>query len=446
MNDAPRDPDALRDPAMAPCDALAPTAVRAPDRWTIYAYLGGLIGLMTFCDPNGGLIDVPLSFILKNHLHLDARDLSHFRLIEGIPLYLSVCFGFIRDIWSPFGHGDRAYIVLFSLTSALIYAVAAISPVAPATLLAASILLTCASLFVASAQNGLASTIGLEHAMTGQISASWNISTALPAVVVFALGGYLSQSLRLGSVDTAVRHLFFIGAGLSLALAAFALLRPKRVTANLGPKRGSQSSPFADFKRLLRHRPIYPALLIWLLWNFSPGSATALQFYLQDTLGAGDEVWGVWNAIFVASFIPAYVLFGFLCSRTSLKALLWWGTVLAIPQFLPFLFVDSVNAALFIAVPVGLMGGVATAAYLDLIIRSAPRGLEGTMLMAASTMYFISTRFGDVLGSHVFAAFNNFGLCALMTTVCYLLILPILARLPDELTTRSARAAEPLRP
>jgi hypothetical protein len=81
---------------------------------------------------------------------------------------------------------------------------------------------------------------------------------------------------------------------------------------------------------------------------------------------------GRWNAIFAASFIPTFMLFGVLCQRFPLKALLLWGTVIAVPQMVPLLFIHSVTEALIAAVPIGLMGGVA-AAYLDLIIRSSPR-------------------------------------------------------------------------
>ena len=54
------------------------------------------------------------------------------------------------------------------------------------------------------------------------------------------------------------------------------------------------------------------------------------------------------------------------------------------PQLVPLLFIHSVTGALIAAAPIGLMGGVATAAYLDLMIRSCPRGLQGTMLMLSA--------------------------------------------------------------
>ena len=58
-------------------------------RRRIFVYLGILIILLAFGGPSGGLIDIPISFFLKNRLHLEAHQLARFRLIAAIPLYLS---------------------------------------------------------------------------------------------------------------------------------------------------------------------------------------------------------------------------------------------------------------------------------------------------------------------------------------------------------------------
>jgi hypothetical protein len=63
----------------------------------IFLYLGCLVTLLSLFDPNGGLLDVPMSFILKNQLGMTARDVATFRLVASIPLYLSFLFGFCRD-------------------------------------------------------------------------------------------------------------------------------------------------------------------------------------------------------------------------------------------------------------------------------------------------------------------------------------------------------------
>jgi hypothetical protein len=113
--------------------------------------------------------------------------------------------------------------------------------------------------------------------------------------------------------------------------------------------------------------------------------------------------------------------------------LLFWGTVVAVPQMVPLLFIHSVTGALIAAVPIGLMGGVASAAYLDLIIRSCPRALQGTVLMMSSGLFFIASRFGDVLGTNLYDYYGDFTVCVIAITVVYALILPTLLLVPKGL-------------
>jgi hypothetical protein len=213
--------------------------------------------------------------------------------------------------------------------------------------------------------------------------------------------------------------------------------------------------PWDDFKRVSMHWPVYPALAIWLLWNFAPGSVTPLQFYLQNTLHANDAAYGNWNAIFAGSFIPTFLLFGFLCRKFPLRTLLWWGTVVAVPQMVPLAFMHSVTGALCAAVPIGLMGGVSSAAYLDLLIRSCPKGLEGTVLMMSNGLYFIASRFGDILGTQLYdglkinfgsvhiALPSGFGVCVIAITAVYALILPTLLLVPRRLIVTPDGVAPP---
>ena len=244
-------------------------------------------------------------------------------------------------------------------------------------------LLTASFLFVASAQNGLTAMLGQQHAMTGQISAAWNVFLSIPTVAALLAGGTLSGMLEDRGANQAVRILFLVGAAIMFTIAVYSLWKSAEVFDNVRFEAGGGQPPYEDIKRLLRHWPIYPALLIWLLWNFAPGSATPLQYHLQNSLHATDAQWGQWNAIFAASFIPTFIIYGVLCRKYALKTLLLWGTVVAVPQMVPLIFIHSVTGALVAAVPIGLMGGIATGAYLDLIIRSCPPGLQGTTLMRA---------------------------------------------------------------
>ena len=422
--------------AIEPQAPVTPTILPRDTRRRIFLYVGALIVLLSFGSPAGGLIDIPISFFLKNKLHLSAHEVARFRLAAGIPLYLSFVFGFVRDMWNPFGRGDRGLMMLFGAVSTILYAIFAFAPFDYASLRVAVILLTTSFLFVASAQNGLATMLGQQHAMSGQISAVWNVFLALPTVAALLVGGSLSDLLEGENAEAASRILFLAGAAIMAAVTFYAMWKPKVVFDNVHAEH-SAIHPLDDLKRLLRHWPIYPALLIWLLWNFAPGSATPLQYYLQNTLQATDAQWGEWNAIFAASFVPTFLLYGFLCRKFPLRVLLVWGTIVAVPQIVPLLFIHSVTGALIAAAPIGLMGGVSSAAYMDLIIRSAPRGLQGTVLMMSSGLLYVASRFGDVLGTFLYDRYGGFGICVVAITIVYALILPVLLLVPRYLTDYS---------
>ena len=422
-----------RSTATAASVAVAPADLSSSERHVIFLYLGTLIILLAFGSPSGGLIDIPVSFFLKNRLHLTAHEVATFRLVAAIPLYLSFAFGFIRDMWNPLRMRDRGFMLLFGGITALLYVLCAFAPMHYAMLLVAVVVLTGSFLFVASAQNGLTSVIGQQHAMTGQVSAVWNVFLSIPTVGALLIGGRLSGLLEEKDPDEAIRILFMVGAAIMTVIALYALWRPSEVFDNVRVENEAGRHPIADLKRLVRHWPIYPAMLIWLLWNFAPGSTTPLQYHLQNTLHATDAQWGEWNAIFAASFIPTYIVYGLLCRRFPLRKLLLWGTVLAIPQMVPLLFIDTMTQALIAAVPIGLMGGLATGAYLDLIIRSCPRGLQGTTLMMSNSLYFVVVRFGDVLGTNLYDRYGGFTICVIAITIVYALILPGLLLVPKHL-------------
>ena len=421
-------------PEAASADAVVmPTGLPSSARRTIFLYLGVLIVLLAFGSPSGGLIDIPISFLLKNKLHLEAHEVAGFRLMAAIPLYLAFAFGFIRDVWNPFGMRDRGFMLLFGSISALLYVFFAFTPISYFGLLVAVIVLTASFLFVSSAQNGLTAVLGQQHAMTGQISAAWNVFLSIPTFAALLAGGALSGLLEDKGADQAVRILFLVGAAIMFTVAAYALWRPGDVYDNVRIERADDRRPIEDLKRLVRHWPIYPAMLIWLLWNFAPGSATPLQYHLQNALHATDAQWGLWNAIFAASFIPTFIVYGILCRRFALRTLLVWGTVIAIPQMVPLIFIHSVTGALIAAVPIGLMGGIATGAYLDLIMRSCPKGLQGTTLMLASSLYFVVSRSGDLLGTHLYDHFGSFDVCVIAITIVYALMLPAILLVPRDL-------------
>jgi MFS family permease len=100
-------------------------------------------------------------------------------------------------------------------------------------------------------------------------------------------------------------------------------------------------------------------------------------------------------------------------------------------------------STIVVAILYGLFGGFATAAYFDLIMRSCPKGLEGTAMMLANTSMFSNAgNSGNLLGSWIYSK-GGFASAVIITTLATALIVPVLRAVPPELTaTRDGERIE----
>ncbi|WP_432261876.1 MFS transporter [Cupriavidus sp. TMH.W2] len=400
-------------------------------------YFGLLTLLIALATPAGYLVDIQTSYILKNQLHATATQISTFRLITGIPVYVAFAFGLARDQWNPLGLRDRGFFLIFAPATAVAIIWMAFSGFSYAGLLIGLLLAMLSSRFIAAAYQGLIALVGQEKLMSGRLSALLNVVGAVPVVAGAFASGYISDHL-------AAKEAFLLVAAAALSIAVLALWKPVSVFGHIYEKPQARGADLiGNVRRLVKHKAVYPAVLICFLWNFAPGSATPLQFYLTDALHASDAVYSYYNGIFAAAFIPTFLLYGFLCKKVALNKLLWWGTIIAVPQMIPLAFIHSANLALVLAVPIGLMGGVATAAYFDLAMRACPPGLQGTLMMLVDGVLALSARAGDLLGSWIYnsSPTHGFTYCVIATTAVYALILPLIPLTPKALI--ATRDGEP---
>ncbi|MDF3832051.1 MFS transporter [Cupriavidus basilensis] len=400
-------------------------------------YFGWLTLLIYLATPGGSLVDIQTSYILKNQLHATATQISTFRLVTGIPVYIAFAFGLARDQWNPLGLRDRGFFLIFAPATAMAFIWMAFSGFSYAGLVVGMLLAMLSSRFIAAAYQGLIALVGQEKLMSGRLSALLNVVSSVPVVAGAFASGYISDR-------HAPKEAFFLVAVVTLSIAVFGLWKPISVFGHIYEKPQASGADFVgNVRRLVKHKAVYPAVLICFLWNFAPGAATPLQFYLSNALHASDSVYSYYNGIFAAAFVPTFLLYGFLCKKIPLNKLLWWGTIVAVPQMIPLAFIHSANLALVLAAPIGLMGGVATAAYFDLAMRSCPPGLQGTLMMLVDGVFALSARAGDLLGSWIYnsSPTRGFMYCVIATTVVYALILPLIPLTPKDLI--ATRDGEP---
>lgn len=401
----------------------------SPDTGQTFLYFGWLTLLVYLATPTGYLVDIQTSYTLKNQLHATATQISIFRLLTGVPVYLSFAFGLMRDRWNPFGWRDRGFFLICAPVTVLAFLFMGSSHLSYRGLLIGMLLVMLSFRFIAAAYQGLIALVGQEKLMSGRLSALWNIVSIIPVIVGAFASGYISEHLP-------PRETFSLVGGIGLLIALSAFWKPRSVFNHTYDKPEARGTNFVgEVKRLVKHTAIYPAVLINFLWNFAPGAATPLQFYLSNQLHASDAVYSYYNGIFAASFVPTFLLFGLLCKKVPLNKLLWWGTIAAVPQMIPLAFIHSGTTALMWAVPIGLMGGVPSAAYIALAMRSCPPGLQGTLMMMVDGVLLLSARGGDLLGSKIYnsSPANGFLYCVIATTVVYALIVPLILLVPKQL-------------
>ena len=399
-----------------------------PNTRSIYFYFGALTLLVYIVAPEY-LLDIPTSYMLKNRLHAGAPEVSLFRLLTGIPVYLAFLFGLLRDCWNPLGLRDRGYLLIFAPVTAAVFVWMAMSPLSYALLTAGMILAMASFRFILAAFQGLLALVGQEALMSGRLSTLQSMFYQLALILAAFASGAISE--RMTPAQT-----FYLIAAATLSIAAFGLFKPSSVFSHVYDRPEASGADFrGDVRRLIHHRAIYPAVLINFLWWFNPGLYTPVQFFLTNKLHASDSSYANFLGVFAISFIPTYLLYGWLCTRIAARRLLWWGTIVAVPQMVPLAFVHSADLVLILAVPMGLMGGIATAAYYDLAMRSCPPGLQGTLMMLVSAGIMLASRGSDLLGAKIYTSSpaHGFLYCVIATCAVYTLILPVIPWIPKQL-------------
>ena len=401
----------------------APVPVKLNQRLVIYVY----VGILFLALPLLGVWKTSALFALKDHLHMAADEVAFFLLFVNIPAYFGFVFGFLRDRWSPFKKGDQGLLVLFCLITFGLFVVAAAGRTSFALLGTVFVLTSIFGQFLSAALQGLTSIIGQEHLMTGRLSSVWQAAGSIPGLFVSLLAAWIADKFSIGVA-------FSISALIALAICLFACWRPKQVYDKGVVESIAPSRLASDVREIAKTKELWPVLTLLFIWNFTPGVGTPIQYYLTDVLRGTKSQYGEFNAIFNGFFIPTLLLYGYLCSRMKPRPLIWICTFIAVPQILPLLIVHSANSAMIAAVPMGLMGGLATAAYFDLLIRACPKGLHGTVMMMGASVWTLSGELGNLAGSKLFSAFGSFAPCAWATAIVYSLLIPVFACVPKHLT------------
>lgn len=389
----------------------------------VTGYFGLLAIVGGLADPNGGLVQLPLLFLLKDELRQTPSWIAWFVALVSIPGHLGVLFGALRDRWRPRGIGDRAYFLTVAVVSSGAYLFLAGAPPTVGRLLSGALALAVAfQLFDASA-GALLAIAARRHLMSGRLNASVEIADNSVSLLAMLAGGWLAG-------HAAPQTTFAIAAAVSSLVAVFGVWAPREIFD--GGTVHAADAGGAGWRRLLSTRRFWTVLALLGLFSFSPGWGTPFLFYLTGKIAISNEAFGVCRAASFAAVAAATALYGRLCTRIPLRDLLWPAILLnVLPGFL-FLLVVNVPTAVVTAALAGLCSGFGTIALLDLLTRACPRRLEGTASMLGVSALGLSWSTGDVTGAWLYEQ-GGFLLCIVVDAVATVAMLPLFLRLPPAL-------------
>jgi MFS family permease len=397
----------------------------------ILAYFIPLTLLLYVVDPTGPFFDILVTYLLKDRLHATLAEAAGFRLLVAIPVYGAVVFGMIRDRWSPFARRDRGYMLLFGAATALCLFGLSLAPLTVTTVTCGVIAVMVLTRFIVAAYQGLMALIAQENALSGRLAVVWQMTAFATALAGSACSGLIAERWTPSSS-------FVLLAVAACLIAALAVCKPAAVySARYDVPPDRTAGLRGDLRTLWTHKAALPAVLAMLMFQFSPGSGVVLQYYLVDVLHGTDAQYGFWYAVFLGSFMPVMLVYAQFCQRLPFGRLLWWSAVLAIPQGVPLLFIHSPEGALWMAIPMGMLGGFMWTALHDLAMRSCPSGLHGTLMMVISGVNALGLRCGDLAGAWIYGLTGGragFTWCVVATTLMYAAILWVIRSVPADIT------------
>ena len=148
----------------------------SPDTGQTFLYFGWLTLLVYLATPTGYLVDIQTSYMLKNQLHATATQISIFRLLTGVPVYLCICFRPDARPLEPIRMaGPWILPDLRSRNRACVSSCMGSSRLSYRGLLIGMLLVMLSFRFIAAAYQGLIALVGQEKLMSGRLSALWNI-------------------------------------------------------------------------------------------------------------------------------------------------------------------------------------------------------------------------------------------------------------------------------
>lgn len=390
-------------------------------------------------DPNAGLWQLPLQWLLKEQFHLGAEEVAWFFAAALMPWYLKPVAGLLSDALPLFSSRRRAYLLVGAGSAAITSLAVVFVPSGRSWLLACAIGLHSALMLVSTVTGGFLVEAGQRWNATGRLTSWRSFAESAAALCSGPLGGWLA-SAHLG-----------VSAGISVGLALsmftiFAIHLRSETREVAGPHK-VRSVIFAPIAALLRSRRVWLAAALLCCYQIAPGFQTPLFFIQTDTLHFTPRFIGTLALASAVGGLAGALIYACCCRRVAFRWLFPSALLIGVAATLGFLGYRSAPAALIIESCNGIAATIAFVALLDLIARTMPKGREALGYAFVFSMGNIASSASDILGSRWFDAGVTFPHLVWLNASTTALIIIAAPLLPKDLrpsfdSTNQSRASD----
>lgn len=369
------------------------------------------------------IYDLPLKFVLKDELHLNAQRISAFFALGVFSNYVKPLAGVLTDSVPLFGTRRRHYLLCSLFMCGAGWLVLGIVPRRYSVMLVTFAITYTMVMVISTTLGGVMVEAGQRFGAEGRLTAQRIAMFRVGSLAGGPLGGILATyPLLVAMGGTAGLHFVLI------PIFYHYLREPG--TARLNRRLWHQAGE--QFRGLVRSRVVLAAALMIFLIAASPGFGTPLFFYQTDVLHFSKLFLGNLGLIGAAFGLLGTAFYHRACQQLSVRRLLVASVIIHALGTVFYLLYQSSASALAITALAGVTQTLAMLPVYDLAARGTPMGSEALGYSVMMSVWNLTNSLSDWVGSTLFThyglTFHNLVWLNAGTTALVLVAIPFLPK------------------
>jgi predicted MFS family arabinose efflux permease len=369
------------------------------------------------------IYDLPLKFVLKDELHLDAQKISAFFALGVFSNYVKPLAGILTDSVPLFGTRRRHYLLFSLFLCGTGWLVLGIVPRQYSVMLITFAITYTMVMVISTTLGGVMVEAGQRFHAAGRLTAQRIAMFRIGSLAGGPLGGWLAAfPLLVALSGSAALHYLLI------PIVYRYLREPGTATLDrhLWHEAGEQ------LRGLVKSKVVLAAALMIFLIAASPGFGTPLFFHQTDTLHLSKQFLGNLGLVGAAFGLLAAGYYHRACQRLSMRHMLVASVVVHALGTLFYLWYQSPATAVAITALEGVTQTLAVLPVYDLAARGTPRGSEALGYSVMMSVWNLTNSLSDWIGSTLFThydlTFHHLVWLNAGTTALVLVAIPFLPR------------------